>query len=44
VKGHANRLGFIISELEKRGKSEHVQEALQELPDRANYEKHALGL
>ena len=32
---------FIISELEKQGKSEHVQNALQELPDKIDHEKHA---
>ena len=32
---------FIISELEKQGKNEHVQKALQELPDKVDHEKHA---
>ena len=32
---------FIISELEKQGKSEHVQKALQELPDKVDHEQHA---
>jgi poly-D-alanine transfer protein DltD len=32
---------FIISELEKQGKSEHVQKALQELPEKVDHEKHA---
>ncbi|MDX6475115.1 MAG: hypothetical protein QOH95_626 [Gaiellaceae bacterium] len=31
----------IIAELEKQGKSEHVQKALQELPDKIDHEKHA---
>jgi hypothetical protein len=32
---------FIISELEKQGKSEHVQKALQELPEKIDHEQHA---
>ena len=32
---------FIISQLEKQGKSEHVQKALAELPDKVDHEKHA---
>ena len=32
---------LIISELEKQGKNEHVQKALQELPDKIDHEKHA---
>ena len=32
---------FIISELEKQGKSEHVQKALAELPDKIDHEQHA---
>jgi hypothetical protein len=32
---------LIISELEKQGKNEHVQKALQELPDKVDHEKHA---
>jgi poly-D-alanine transfer protein DltD len=32
---------LIISELEKQGKSEHVQKALQELPDKIDHEQHA---
>lgn len=32
---------FIISELEKQGKSERVQKALQELPDKVDHEQHA---
>lgn len=31
----------IISELEKQGKNEHVQKALQELPEKIDHEKHA---
>ena len=32
---------LIISELEKQGKSEQVQKALQELPDKIDHEQHA---
>ena len=32
---------LIISELEKQGKSEHVQKALKELPDKIDHEEHA---
>jgi hypothetical protein len=32
---------FIISELEKQGKSEHVQKALAELPEKIDHEEHA---
>jgi len=32
---------LIISELEKQGKNEHVQKALQELPDKIDHEQHA---
>jgi hypothetical protein len=32
---------MIIDELEKQGKSEHVQKALQELPEKVDHEKHA---
>ena len=32
---------LIIRELEKQGKNEHVQKALQELPDKIDHEKHA---
>ena len=32
---------FIISELEKQGKSEHVQKTLQELPEKVDHEQHA---
>ena len=31
----------IIAELEKQGKNEHVQKALQELPDKIDHEEHA---
>jgi poly-D-alanine transfer protein DltD len=31
----------IISELEKQGKNEHVQRALEELPDKIDHEQHA---
>jgi poly-D-alanine transfer protein DltD len=32
---------LIIRELEKQGKSEHVQKALKELPDKIDHEEHA---
>ncbi|MGH3002015.1 MAG: hypothetical protein ACRDM1_05035 [Gaiellaceae bacterium] len=32
---------MIIGELEKQGKNEHVQKALQELPEKVDHEKHA---
>ena len=32
---------LVISELEKQGKSEHVQKALQELPEKIDHEQHA---
>jgi hypothetical protein len=32
---------LIINELEKQGKSEHVQRALAELPDKVDHEEHA---
>ena len=32
---------LIIDELEKQGKSEHVQKALAELPDKVDHEEHA---
>jgi hypothetical protein len=32
---------MIIDELEKQGKSERVQKALQELPEKVDHEKHA---
>jgi len=31
----------VIAELEKQGKNEHVQKALQELPEKIDHEKHA---
>jgi hypothetical protein len=32
---------FVLAELRKQGKNEHVQKALQELPDKVDHEKHA---
>jgi len=32
---------LIINELKKQGKSEHVQRALAELPDKVDHEEHA---
>jgi hypothetical protein len=32
---------FVIDELEKQGKSEHVQKALDELPAKVDHEQHA---
>ena len=32
---------FVIDELRKQGKNEHVQKALQELPDKIDHEQHA---
>jgi mannitol/fructose-specific phosphotransferase system IIA component (Ntr-type) len=34
----------VIAELEKQGKNEHVQKALQELPEKIDHEKHAQQL
>ena len=34
----------VIAELEKQGKNEHVQKALQELPDKIDHEQHAAML
>jgi len=34
----------VIAELEKQGKNEHVQKALQELPEKIDHEKHAAML
>jgi hypothetical protein len=31
----------VISEVEKQGKNEHVQKALQELPEKIDHEQHA---
>lgn len=35
---------FVIEELRKQGKNEHVQKALQELPDKIDHEQHAQTL
>jgi hypothetical protein len=35
---------FVIDELRKAGKDEHVQKAMQELPDRIDHDKHAAEL
>jgi hypothetical protein len=32
---------FVIDELRKQGQNEHVQKALQELPDKIDHEQHA---
>lgn len=32
---------FVIDELEKQGKSEHVQQALDQLPEKIDHEQHA---
>jgi hypothetical protein len=32
---------FVLDELKKEGKNEHVQKALQELPDRIDHEVHS---
>ena len=32
---------FVIDELRKRGQNEHVQKAIQELPDKIDHEQHA---
>jgi hypothetical protein len=32
---------FVIAELRKQGKNEHVQKALEELPDKIDHEQHA---
>ena len=32
---------FVIEELRKQGKNEHVQKALEELPDKIDHEQHA---
>jgi hypothetical protein len=34
----------VIAELEKQGKNEHVQKALQELPEKIDHEQHAAQL
>ena len=35
---------LVIEELRKAGKEEHVQKALQELPEKIDHEKHAAML
>lgn len=35
---------FVIDELRKAGKDEHVQRAMQELPDKVDHEQHAQQL
>jgi hypothetical protein len=35
---------FVIEELRKEGKDEHVQKALDELPDKIDHEQHAAQL
>ncbi len=32
---------FVLEELKKEGQNEHVQKALQELPDKIDHEQHA---
>ena len=32
---------FILDELRKQGKNEHVQKAIEELPDKIDHEQHA---
>jgi hypothetical protein len=32
---------FVLAELRKEGKNEHVQKAIQELPDKIDHERHA---
>jgi len=32
---------FVIDELKKQGRSEHVQAAIDELPEKIDHEKHA---
>lgn len=32
---------FVLDELRKAGKDEHVEKAIQELPDRIDHDKHA---
>ena len=34
----------VIAELEKQGKNEHVQKALQELPEKIDHNEHAAQL
>ena len=40
---HIDR-SLVIAELEKQGKNEHVQQALQELHEKIDHEKHAAML
>jgi hypothetical protein len=35
---------FVLDELRKEGQNEHVQKAIQELPDKIDHEKHAAML
>jgi len=35
---------FVLDELRKQGKNEHVQQALLELPEQIDHEKHAAML
>ena len=35
---------FVLEELRKAGKDEHVQKAIRELPDRIDHEQHAAEL
>jgi hypothetical protein len=35
---------FVIEELRKQGKNEHVQKALQELPEKIDHNEHAAML
>ena len=35
---------FVLEELRKQGKNEHVQKALAELPDKIDHDKHAAML
>jgi hypothetical protein len=32
---------FVLDELKKAGKDQHVQQAIQELPDKIDHDKHA---
>ena len=32
---------FVLEELRKQGKNEHVQKALQELPEKIDHDRHA---
>ena len=35
---------FVLEELRKQGKNEHVQQAIQELPDKIDHNAHAAQL